>query len=424
MVPQSNKSLSVFCMESQKNSNMMKVAIDLYQDLYPDVQVELVMLGSALSSTENLEELYEQVAAQIMAGEGPDVFVIDDSVMDVEKLVRQGVFADMEPFFEADNFDWSSYQKTIMDGGVWNGKRFVVPLSYDFPLLFTSQTALEEAGFDRNACKDYQGFLEETTRYMEDLTQTRQLFRQPLMITDIVGFSGITIADYDGRTVDLSDPLFKAGYQWYKTVMERNIYSFNDYTSDASLSGAAAVRDGNVLWTPPLEGAINGFYNDFSAIKTVDQAVMMPIRDMNGGIQARVKFPVAVRANSENLQNAYNFIKILLSEQVQYTISSEQLSVYYPANTYFFQRISEGKMYHILAGTNGFTSTENQHEALDWPSTEEFEEFIGYTREITGTFYRNHLGLGSAMNPYVYEGADYDATLAEAQRQLERYITE
>ena len=421
---QTNESLTVFCMEGQKDSDMIKLAFNLYQNLYSDVQVELIIPGSASYTLENQKELYEQVASQIMAGEGPDVFIIDDTIMDVEKLVRQGIFADMEPFFEADNFDWEPYHQAVMDGGIWNGKRFVIPLSYDFPLLFTSKTALEETGFDVNACTDYQGFLDETTRYMQDPSQTRQLFRQPLIITDVVGFSGITVADYDTQTIDLSSPLFKAGYQWYKTVMERNIYSFNDYMSDLSLSGAAAVRDGNVLWTPPLEGALSGFYNEFSAIKTVDQAVMMPIRDADGGIRAKLKFPVAVRANSENLQNAYDFIKILLSEEVQCAISREQLSVYGPANDYFFQKTSEGKMYHITAGTNGFTSTVNSNEALDWPSEDEFEEFMGYTQEITGTYYDSHLGLGSAMNPYVYENADYEETLEETRRAMEIYISE
>ena len=312
--PQKNESLTVFCMGGQKDSAMFQLALNRYQELYPEISVELIKPETDSTDYEAEEELFQQVAAQIMAGEGPDVFIVNDRVMDVEKLVRQGIFADMEPFFQADDFDWTPYHKTVMDGGVWDGKRFVVPLSYDFPLLITSRTALEETGFDMDVCRDYQGFIDETTRYMEDPTQTRQLFRQPLIIADIVGFSGISVADYDTQTIDLSAPLFKAGYQWYKTTMEKNTNDYNDYTDDMSLYGAAAVRDGNVLWTPPIQGALSGFYNDFGAIKTVDDAVMMPIRDEKGGIQARLKFPVAVRANSENLQNAYDFIIFIMQK--------------------------------------------------------------------------------------------------------------
>lgn len=416
-VPQTNKSLTVFCMDGLRDSQMIKLALEQYQDLYPDIQVELVMPGSATDY-----EIYQQIAAQVMSGEGPDVFIINDLIMDVQKLVREGIFADMEPFFEADSFDWEPYHKKVMDGGVWNGKRYIIPLSYDFPLLITSRTALEESGFDIDACKDYQRFLEETSHFMEDPTQIRQLFCNPLMVTSYVTeFSGISVADYDTQSIDLSSPVIQSGYQWYKTVMERNPDSTNHYSV---LEGAAAVRDGHVLWLVPPAGSFNSFFEDFGAIKTTNEAVMMPIRDMNGGIQARIQYPVAVRGNSENLQNAYDYIKILLSPEIQCTIGINSLSVLNSANEFFFQEITQGKVYHIKPGTNGFIGTVNPNEALDWPTEEEFQQFIGFTQEITGTYYFNCLGLNKAMRPFIYENADYEETLKEAQQQLEIYISE
>ena len=171
---------------------MLQMALEQYRELYPDVEVELIKPDYDGRDIDLRYELYDQVSAQIMAGEGPDVFLIDQIAMDIEKLVRQGVFADLEPFFEEDNFDWEPYNQAVMDGGVWNGKRFVIPLSYSFPLLFTTRTALEETGFDVDACKDYQGFLEETTRYMQDSTQTRKLFCKPLVTADVLEISGLS----------------------------------------------------------------------------------------------------------------------------------------------------------------------------------------------------------------------------------------
>src|SRR5699024_12861632 len=50
----------------------------------------------------------------------------------------RSVFADLEPYFEADNFDWSGYNQTVMDAGVWDGHRLVIPLEYKIPMLYTS----------------------------------------------------------------------------------------------------------------------------------------------------------------------------------------------------------------------------------------------------------------------------------------------
>ncbi|MGN1028271.1 MAG: hypothetical protein ACI4P4_17920, partial [Faecousia sp.] len=178
------------------------------------------------------------------------------------------------------------------------------------------------------------------------------------------------------------------------------------------------------LWSPAFLSALSGFYNEFSAIKTIDEAVMMPIRDINGGIQAKIKYPVAVRANSENLHNSYDFIKILLSSEIQCAVSSEELSVLNSANEYFYQETSQGKVYYISAGVNGFTSTTDQNQAVDWPSPEDFQQFVGFTQEISGTYYSSHLGLNGAMFSFLYEDADYEETLKAAQHQLEIYISE
>lgn len=420
--PQTNDTLSVFCVGELRDSGMIQLALNRYQQLYPEIAVELIKPEGI---AESREELYQHVAAQIMAGEGPDVFLVNDIVMDVEKMVRQGIFSDMEPFFTADNFDWEPYHKTVIDGGVWNGKRFVIPLSYSFPLLFTTRTALEETGFDMDACKDYTGFLEETTQYMEDPTQTRQLLCKPLVVVDVPGNSGISIADYDKQTIDLSSPVLQAGIQWYKTVMEK--HPGNEATlGDGSLEyTASAVRDGQALWTPSLGGAFDGFFHEFAALKTIDEAVMMPIRDVNGGIQAEIDYSVAVRSNSKNLQNAYNYIKILLSPEIQHKVQNgDQLSVLNSANEYGYQMISQGKLWHVKPGAGGFVSSVNPYEGVDWPTEEEFQLLMGFTHEITGAHFISHLRLLGKMYPYVYENADFEETLKAAQRQMEIYITE
>ena len=423
VVPQTNESLSVFCMGGLKDSKMIQVAMEQYQSLYPEVEVELVQSGPD-DTLEMNDERYRQMAAQVMAGEGPDVFIIDSYFMDVEKLVRQGIFADMEPYFEADNFDWEPYNQAVMDGGVWNGKRFVIPLSYNFPLLFTTRSALEETGFDVDACGDFQGFLEETTRFLESEGRTRQLFYNPSWVTKTVTDSGLAIADYDARTIDLSSPLLEDIFQWRKTIIEMDPNCQGTFSG--GLLGAADVRDGKVLWASSLMGPLDGLYYNYGALKTLGkELVMMPIRDINGGIQAEIVYPVAVRANSENLQNAYHFIKLLLSPSVQYTYNWQELSVLDSANEHFYNKL-EGFNFAI-AGTDGFTGLEDPYSGTDYPTWEEFEQVMGYTQEITGTYYDrylNRLGLYREMRPFEEEGADFDETLAEAQRQLERYIAE
>lgn len=420
--PQNNQHLTVFCIDRTQGSEMIRAAMKLYQQRYPDVEVELVEpleLNGSYKSSVPIQETYEQLSAQIMAGEGPDVLLVDDDYMDVEKLVRQGVFADMDPFFLADHFDWEPYNQGVMDAGVWNGKRFVIPLAYDFPLLFTTKAALEETGFDVDACKDYQRFLDETTRFLESPDQTRRLFYDAWS-TDYITFgmldySGVSIADYDNRTIDLSLPVFRSTAQWYKSVLKGHSQELNV----SRLGGASTVRDGQALWTNSIFGAYHNFYATAGALRTVGEVVMMPIRDVDGGIRAQIKDAVAVRAGSENLQNAYDFLKLLLSPEVQYTAS--ELSIFHDANE---RLLARGINWYIPEGTEGFSSTERNGSALNAPSQEEIRQFLDFIKEITGGYYYNNLHLYARMHPYLAENADFEETLKEAQRQLEIYISE
>lgn len=424
-VEQKNESLTVYCMDVGKGSTMMERAAGQYRKRYPNVKVELIQ--ESYNGGLGLEA-YQQVAAEIMAGKGPDIILIEDTVMDVEKLVRQGVFADMEPYFAADGFEWAPYNQTIMRGGVWDGRRYVIPLSYDFPLLITSRAALEETGFHMEACGGYPGFLEETRRYLEDSAQTRALCSQPLLLTGVVRDSGLQLVDYNTQTVDLSAPELKEMLTWRKMVTQRYGLEVTG-GADATMDGAAAVRDGEALWIRPFTAA-SGFYWEYGALKTLGEAVMMPIRDWNGGIQAEIENPVAVRANSENLQNAYDFLKILLSEDVQCGFASyyggEELSVLNAANEDFYAHpsLTPGRWDSYPPGTNGFFSTMNEFESTDYPTEEEYREFMGYVDEISGTCYSGRLGFYGAMEPFLMEGADYDETIKTAKRRLELYLSE
>ncbi len=420
-VPQTNEHLSVYCIGEPAGANLLSAALNQYQKLYPNVEVELIKPFSGadqLNSTIQTEQ-YDQLLTQLMAGKGPDVLLLDDCYMDLEKMVRQGIFADMEPFFKADGFDWEPYNQTVMDAGVWNGKRFVIPLSYSFDLLCTTQEALEETGFDVEACKDFQGFLDETTRYLENPARSRRLFNDafnPGM--DFFYKSGISVLDYDELSADLSDPLLTSALQWYRTVKDTHPQA----GPGGLLSGASAVRDGQALWTTSSGGAVLGLFYTSGALRTVGEAVMMPIRDVNGGIQAHIGKTMAVRGNSENLKNAYDFLKILLSPEMQCAMRSDFPVLYAAAENYLTEN---PPMLLIKEGTDGFVSTTHPGSAVDDPSQEEIQQVLALTHEVTGAYYDYfYSNVMTLMGSYIHGFQNFEDALKDAQWQMKLYLTE
>ena len=160
----------------------------------------------------------------------------------------------MEPYFEADNFDWSGYNQAVMDAGVWDGHRLVIPLEYNFPMLYTSQTALDETGFSIENCDTFSGLLDEIEAMQADPSQTRDVFRTKFTFYDFAHYAGISYVDYDRQKADLSSPELKRGAEIYNNLSGLDLPILDD-----GINGAADIRDGKVLWSCPFP-PVNGFY--------------------------------------------------------------------------------------------------------------------------------------------------------------------
>ena len=414
-VEQTNEGLTIFYTDyNEVEAKILDAAIGQFNRQHPDTPVtaDKYFTDGLLASH---QEAYTKMTTEVMAGDGPDLFLYDYITMDVEKMARRGVFADMQPFFEADNFDWSGYNQAVMNGSVWDGHRLVVPLSYMLPMLYTSQTALEETGFSVENCDTFKGFLSEAEKVQNTPGQTRSLFRTILAFHDFAQYAGIPYIDYARQQADLSFPELERGTEIHKNLTDLH------YDEDA-LSGAADIRDGSALWIHPLF-TLDGFLMGAGVINTFDEAVMMPIRDIEGEIQAEITCSVAVRNSSPNLQNAYNFIKFLLSEEFQQETLDWRytaFSVLNSANEAYYRLQTVERSSPIVAkGSNPYG-----FESFDAPQ-EDFDELMSYTGQITGAFYTSsQTQFLDLMQGYLSDETSYKDAVDAAESRLNIYLSE
>ena len=416
-VEQTNEGLNIWYTDYGMMVKYLDAAVTQYNQLHPDNPVTADKYF-ADSSSESNDEATQQMLTEVMAGSGPDLIFFDVGNMDIEKMVRRGVFADLEPYFEADNFDWSGYTQAVMDAGVWDGQRLVIPLQYNFPMLYTSQTALDETGFSIENCDTFGGLLDEIEAMQADPSQKREVFRAKYTFYNFAQYAGIPYVDYDRQKADLSSPELKRGAEIYN-----NLGGLELGVLDDGINGAADIRDGKALWICPFP-PVNGFYTGPEVINTFDELVMMPIRDVNGGIQAQITWAVAVRNNSPNLQNAYEFIKYLLSEEFHTeTLGYRWLyySVLDSANEAYFQD-------HVYNRAAPLVPPENSY-GLDTVDVrqEDFDELMDYTRQITGAYFDCSETLfmrNMRTNGFLSGEVSYEDAAQQAERQMDLYLSE
>lgn len=150
--------------------------VKMFKLEHPQVQVKVQVLPKVVG--ERAEEL-EKLRTEILTGNGPDLYllpteqingltdektepIIDSygnnlgflraTVEDVEPLfpdVRQamenGVFLDLSAYYDQDELT-RGLQSDVMDGGVLDGRRLVLPLGWNMPVLYADRESLAAHG--------------------------------------------------------------------------------------------------------------------------------------------------------------------------------------------------------------------------------------------------------------------------------------
>lgn len=132
---------------------------------YPGLSVRLDILPT---DPQEREITLKQLRTKIMSGNGPDVYLlptgnqltvdylvsettirqfrqieVEPLFSDVSQAMRNGIFRDIQALYQADqSIGKNSLHTQIMEAGILDGKRFVLPLLFDLPVLLadSSQT--------------------------------------------------------------------------------------------------------------------------------------------------------------------------------------------------------------------------------------------------------------------------------------------
>ena len=130
-----------------------------FKSANPDVTVTLEILPNEKERSQERSVRLEKIRADILAGNGPDVYLLPNETFmdepmfrDVQQAMHNGVFADISTYYDADvTLGKEDLITEVMDGGVVDGARYVLPIRYTYPVLYADQQALDSAGLDLEA---------------------------------------------------------------------------------------------------------------------------------------------------------------------------------------------------------------------------------------------------------------------------------
>lgn len=203
--------------------------MEQYKKLHPEVTVELEILPQEKTKR---EQYFRQLRSEISAGRGPDVYLLPTDTtlhgddwrswhlqrkvreleplfLDVEQVMGNGLFTDIGPYYDADKaLKTEELNRAVMDAGtIQEGSirdgRYILPLRYDFPVLFVDTAKLADYGL--SVADVDGGILELLDAAIAAGDQTLACGAEPFMLRTERGFAMLPEPlDYDRSRVTVT----------------------------------------------------------------------------------------------------------------------------------------------------------------------------------------------------------------------------
>lgn len=304
------------------NTFTLKPAINIFKEKYPDVEVEIIDLGDDYDTI---------LTTELAAGKGPDlVFAHKSDFPDIYKTMATEIFVDLNEFISRDDeFNLDDYVKPVLDGGVYRGKRYIMPVEYGIPLLTTTQEILDEEGFVPTDFNTFDGFIKTLEQYNEkykDNPEKSALIdwkHNRINLEYFLQTSGINLIDYEKSKVGTD----KTNFKKFIDLMKQLYISDEDRKNiDISplISGIVGMTQGRGLGEQ--HWLFNNYFTTTGTMFSVElgylasnnlKSLMFTYPNINNGVTADIIQFAAIPKSSANQINAYNLLKIILSEEIQ-----------------------------------------------------------------------------------------------------------
>lgn len=267
-------------------------------------------------SMDRYHEYGDRLAARLSAGLGPDIITFQyygagNTFSTFLKYIPKGLLCDLNELVEKNrDLKLEDYHKGALESGVFNGKRYFIPLSFNVDVFFATEEALEEnhINFDEDNW-NWKTIL----KYVRDFQERGRshFFGWSDYLKGLVGNWGTHFLDAGGGLSSFKSAEVEELLETYRRLAGTVTWNSRDETT--------ILRSENVY----------GFYvlsNLISRSSGVLRAYPVPSASGGMGGSAVPNLAVAISSSCPDKKTAYQYIKYLLSEEAQSIIPNLSMS--------------------------------------------------------------------------------------------------
>lgn len=294
--------------------------IENVSETFMEENTDVTIQVEAIPTAPEEQEVYlKKLRTQIMAGQGPDVFLMTQYsplFPDVSQSMHNELFLDISKYYDADTaLNKDTFASYVMDAGVLNDARYILPLSFNLPVLYMDTKQIESVGLDAASLGNG---LTGITQIVE-AGGREAVVSEPAILYYYFANLLPEIIDYDTEEVVLSKTQLVDFLSAYRTLMPQLESPDLPYAA----FGMGSYISYNDFWTQKGNSAYVGTLKMLIDNLCISKAMgteltTVPIRAQDGALCATVTNYSAVSAGCKNPELAYAFLRQFLLQENQW----------------------------------------------------------------------------------------------------------
>ncbi|MDE7259242.1 MAG: ABC transporter substrate-binding protein, partial [Lachnospiraceae bacterium] len=319
---------NILTLYSLKEEDSIRQAISHYQTEHSDVFVSY-QVGMGGDSSVTREDAIKKLNTEIMAGEGPDLLVMDGLPLD--SYIEKGLLVDMTDYL-AEYGAKEPLFDNIIDALARDGKAYVVPATVSVPKIAAASDGMENVTDMSDIAKVVEKLREEyPTKNILGVSGERGILKRFVGVSEPkwVAADGSIDKDVIGGYLEQCKRIFDAQMDGLDEKVISYYEQRNEWTKEYS-----GLRMDETDWSVNMDimsyvgseqhmiaGWVDAAYNymqimSLDRVKGLEEAKVVPMKGQCGNVFEPYTM-LGISAASEQSDLAYGFLDVFLSVEAQ-----------------------------------------------------------------------------------------------------------
>ncbi len=273
-----------------------------------------IKIKEKVLTVDGFDSFQEVFQAELAAGQGADIIALPTwGLPNNYKLIQHELLYDLNSLISEDvEFKLQNYNENVMNSGVYNGKRYFIPVDYSFSYFYTNKEILGDYKLDTTNWT-WNDMVKIAREYCEGGKGTsKYFFDSNFNFFDLKYSDKNSYVDYSNKTSSFNSERFIKLLQTYKELLpyvcpyevEKEVLKNEDRLKLSALhtenySGIVKSTTGNAVFN--------------------QDAIYIPYPTYEGSnsINAFTTNIVAITSKCEYKEEAFDYIKIMMSKTMQ-----------------------------------------------------------------------------------------------------------